>query len=154
MRRWWSHHRGGSRYSPIFWTLGNLISLLDGNLIVVMNLSTLSTMSMLEERMYPPVRIIIKTLQATFPACHWNIFHHILPWTTWPPPQLRSSSWFPWAWWWRRWQCQQWWGGTPSSEHLFGFAVPAWEVILQTKTDLGRAVQILTTILCWWEAEH
>ena len=41
--------------------------------MMMMNLSTLSTMSMREERMYPPVRIIIKTLQATFPACHCNI---------------------------------------------------------------------------------
>ena len=32
-------------------------------------------MSISEERMYPPVRIIINTLQATFPACHWNFIH-------------------------------------------------------------------------------
>ena len=42
-------------------------------MLTMMNLSTLSTMSIREERMQPPVRIIIKTLQATFPACHCNI---------------------------------------------------------------------------------
>ena len=78
------------------------------------NLSTLSTMSMREERMYPPVRIIIKTLQATFPACHWNIQHYPLhsisvPITSSSPsPQWWSSSWSPWAWWWKRWLCLLW----------------------------------------------